>query len=153
MMCFWDYNPAMILLGVDFGTKRIGIAISEGSGWMARGLTTIVRKGGARDLAALADLASKHHVDAIVMGLALNMDGTEGRMARLARDFAGKLGSVHGLVVHFFDERLSSFEADQVMELAEVKRSRRKEIRDQVAAAVILEGWMKARSNESESES
>lgn len=143
----------MKLLGVDFGTKRIGIAISEGSGWMARGLTTIVRRGGARDLSVVAELAAKHEVDAVVMGLPLNMDGTEGRMARLARDFAKKLSSTHGLVVHFFDERLSSFEADQIMESASMKRSRRKAMRDQVAAAVILEAWMKSAHSSQENDS
>ncbi len=143
----------MRLLGVDFGTKRIGVAISEGCGWMARGLTTIVRKGGSRDLAAVAKLAAEHDVQAVVIGLPLNMDGTEGRMARLARDFAEKLHSSHGLVVHLFDERLSSFEADIVMESADVKRSRRRQIRDQVAAAIILEGWMKLNANEWERDS
>ncbi len=131
----------------------MGVAISEGSGWMARGLTTILRRGGTRDLHAVARLAAEHEVEAIIMGLPLNMDGTEGRMARLAREFANRLRSSHGLVVHLFDERLSSFEADQVMESAEVKRSRRKEMRDQLAAAIILEGWMKAKAGDGESDS
>jgi len=138
----------MTCLGLDFGTKRIGVAISEGAGWVARGLVTIERRGGLRDLEAIGRLAREHEADMVVMGLPLNMDGSEGRMADLARRFAAELGEHIGIEIHLFDERLSSFAADEIMQRAELKRSRRKAKRDQVAAALILEGWLEARKAE-----
>ena len=133
----------MTWLGLDFGTRRIGVAVSDGVGWTARGLTTIQRKGGIRDLEAVGRLVQEHDVEALVMGLPLNMDGSEGRMADLSRRFAATLSDHLGLQVHLFDERLSSFAADEVMEQAQVKRGQRKAMRDQVAAALILEAWLR----------
>ncbi len=134
----------MTLLGLDFGTRRIGVAVCDGVGWAARGLTTIQRHGGQRDLDAVGRLAGEQRAEAVVVGLPLNMDGTEGRMAQLARKFAAALGEHLDLPIHLFDERLSSFAADEVMQRAQVKRSERKAMRDQVAAALILEGWIAA---------
>ena len=140
----------MVYLGLDFGTRRIGVAVSEGAGWAARGVTTIQRKGGQRDLEAVGRLVQEHEAGAVVMGLPLNMDGSEGRMAELARRFADVLGEHLGLPIHLFDERLSSFEADRVMQRAQVKRGERKGMRDQVAAAVILEGWLETQQQAGE---
>ena len=140
----------MVYLGLDFGTRRIGVAVSEGAGWAARGVTTIQRKGGQRDLEAVGRLVQEHEAGAVVMGLPLNMDGSEGRMAELARRFADVLGEHLGLPIHLFDERLSSFEADRVMQRAQVKRGQRKGMRDQVAAAVILEGWLETQQQAGE---
>lgn len=136
----------MTLLGLDFGTRRIGVAVCDGAGWAARGLATIQRHGGQRDLDAVGRLVREHRAQAVVMGLPLNMDGTEGRMAELARKFAAALGEHLELEIHLFDERLSSFAADEVMQRAQVKRSQRKGMRDQVAAALILEGWLASKT-------
>jgi putative Holliday junction resolvase len=135
-------------LGLDFGTRRLGLAVSEQQGWCARGLATIERRGGRRDLEAVARLAREQDVAAVVIGLPRNMDGSEGRMARLARDFAARLGEHSGLPVHLWDERLSSFTADEAMQRSAVKPARRKGLRDQVAAAVILEDWLRAQTEQ-----
>jgi putative Holliday junction resolvase len=134
----------MKLLGLDFGTKRIGVAISDGPGWAARGVCTIQRKGTKTDLVTIERLIEQHQVEALVMGLPFNMDGSEGRMARLVRDFAAKLERASGLTIHLFDERLSSFEAEQVLKRAQVRGPKKKRVLDQVAAGLILEGYLAA---------
>ena len=134
----------MKLLGLDFGTKRIGVAICDGPGRAARGVCTIQRKGTKTDLLTIGRLIEEHMIEALVMGLPFNMDGSEGRMARLVRDFAARLGQTSGLPVHLFDERLSSFEAEQLLNQADVRGSKKKRVLDQVAAGLILEGYLAA---------
>lgn len=127
-------------LGIDFGTKRIGLALSDGAGWAARGLETLERRGGERDLEAIARIVREQEVEALVVGLPLNMDGTEGRMATLARRFAEALEARLGCPVHLFDERLTSHAAEGV--LLEARGHKDRKLVDQVAAALILEGFL-----------
>jgi len=136
----------MKLMGLDFGTRRIGVAVSDGPGWAAQGVATIERRGGEWDFAAIERLAGEHQVEALVVGLPLNMDGSQGRMAELARRFAAGLADRLGFPVHLWDERLTSFEADQQLDQAQVPARRRKAKQDQVAAALILQGFLEARS-------
>jgi putative pre-16S rRNA nuclease len=133
----------MPIAGIDFGRKRIGLAISEGQG--AYPLTIIERRSLKSDLAAIRSLLAERGVSLIVVGLPLNMDGTEGPSARSARTFAERLGSAIGLPVELFDERLSSIEAEERLREASASRAAKKSSRDAVAAAVILEGWLESR--------
>jgi putative holliday junction resolvase len=133
----------MPVVGIDFGRKRIGLAITDGQS--AYPLETMVRRSLKYDLEAIRSQLAERAVSLIVIGLPLNMDGTEGPSARAARAFAEHLGSATGLPVEMFDERLTSFEAEERLREASASRASKKAARDAVAAAVILEGWLESR--------
>jgi putative Holliday junction resolvase len=97
------------------------------------------------DLTEIRSRLAERGVSLIVVGLPLNMDGSEGSSARAARAFAEHLGSATGLPVEMFDERLTSFEADERLREASASGTAKRGARDAVAAAVILEGWLEAR--------
>jgi len=133
----------MPIAGIDFGRKRIGLAITDSQG--AYPIGTIERRSLKHDLEAIRSRMADRHVSLIVVGLPLNMDGTEGPSARAARAFAERVGAATGLPVEMFDERLTSFEAEERLREASASRAAKKATRDAVAAAVILEGWMESR--------
>ncbi len=133
----------MTIVAVDFGKKRIGLAISGPKQTDAYPLGTIERRSIALDLADIEHRLADRQITRIVMGLPLSMDGSEGPIARAARAFAAKLGAHLRLPVDFQDERLSSFEAGERMKSSASGR-RRKAALDSVAATVILEGWLEA---------
>jgi putative holliday junction resolvase len=132
----------MRTLGVDLGRVRIGLAIADDVLRTARAVTTVTRRGEAADLAAIAALARDYEVTRAVLGLPLNMDGTEGASARLARAFAPKLEAALGVPVELFDERLSSFEAETRLRDRGISSKDRRGMVDAEAAAVILQGWL-----------
>jgi putative Holliday junction resolvase len=133
----------MPIAGIDLGRKRIGLAVSDGQ--TAYPLGIMERRSLKSDLEAIHSRLAERGVSLIVVGLPLNMDGTEGPSARAARAFAEHLGSATGLPVEMFDERLSSVEADERLREASTSRTAKRAARDAVAAAVILEGWLEAR--------
>lgn len=133
----------MTIVAVDFGRKRIGLAISDPSGTSAYPLGTVARRSMALDLAEIQRLLADRQVAKIVVGLPLSMDGSEGPIARSARAFAARLGEHLQLPVDFQDERLSSFEAGERMK-SQASAKRRKANLDSIAASVILEGWIEA---------
>ena len=144
----------MPIAGVDFGRKRIGLAITDGQG--AYPIGTIERRSLKYDLDAISSRLADRKVSLIVVGLPLNMDGTEGPSARAARAFAEHLGLAAGLPVEMFDERLTSVEAEERLREASGSRTskgaaRKKAARDAMAAAVILEGWLESRRGAAES--
>jgi putative Holliday junction resolvase len=102
----------MRYLGVDLGRVRIGLALADDVLRTARPLRVVARRAEAADLAAIAHVAREYEVERAVLGLPLNMDGSEGPSARLSRTFAPKLEAALGVPVELFDERLSSFEAE-----------------------------------------
>ncbi len=132
-------------MGLDLGTKTIGVAISDGLNITAQPITTLKRQSMAKDLAALQALAKEHEVTAVVLGLPLNMDGSEGPRAQVTRKFGGALVDL-GLPVHYQDERLTTVAAERSLLEADVSRKKRKEVIDQVAAVLILQGWLDARA-------
>jgi putative holliday junction resolvase len=136
------------LLGLDFGTKTIGLAVSDLLGITAQGLPTLRRKNKRTDLDALARVISEYDVREIVMGLPLRMSGAEGTMAERVHDFAAVLQKRFALPVHLWDERLSSAEANRVLRSSEMSIKRRGEVVDQLAAVLILQSYMEARRNE-----
>ena len=115
--------------------------------------STIERRSLKRDLAEIASQLADRSVSRIIVGLPLNMDGTEGPSARAARAFAEHLGSATGLPVEMFDERLTSVEAGERLREAPAGRASKKAARDAIAAAIILEGWLESRQTRPGSDS
>ncbi|HOW71697.1 MAG TPA: Holliday junction resolvase RuvX [Phycisphaerae bacterium] len=133
----------MRFLGVDLGGKRIGLALGESESGVASPLRTIdARADIAGDVSAILAVADEYAADAIVLGLPLNMDDTEGPQARLSREVAAALERAGSLPVRLYDERLTSHAADQRLAGRELTRKRKKARQDAVAAQVLLESFM-----------
>lgn len=135
----------MRILGLDLGSVRIGVALSDEMGWTAQPLTVLAHRGEEQDLAAVRELVATHGVTEIVVGLPRHMNGTEGEMALKARAFADGLRAA-GLVVHEWDERLSTAAAERMLVQADLSRKKRKAVVDKVAAAYILQGFLDSRA-------
>lgn len=136
----------MRYLGVDLGRTRIGLALADDVLRSARPLRTIERRAEPDVLAAIAAVAREWEVSRAVVGLPINMDGTEGPAARHARAFAAGLAAALGVPTELFDERLSTFEAEaRLRERGFSAKDRRSRV-DAEAAAVILQGWLDGRS-------
>jgi putative holliday junction resolvase len=133
------------VLGLDVGSKTIGIAISDPLGITAQGLETIRRKNNRRDFEQLATLISKYQVAEIVVGYPLRLSGAEGAQSEKMRLFAEDLGKRFGLPVHLWDERLTSSQANRLLREAELSIKKRGEAVDRMAAVLILQSWMEAR--------
>jgi putative Holliday junction resolvase len=132
-------------IGVDYGTKNIGVAIADPGGTIASAVSTLPGSGiASHDAGRIIDWADAYQPAGFVLGLPLNMDGTEGLQARRSRDLAGELERQGKLQVRLWDERLTSFQADELMNAAGVRRSRRKQLRDALAAQVILQSFLDA---------
>lgn len=139
----------MRVLGLDLGTRRIGAALSDPTGTIASALDVIPADGRARVFARIAELVKTHDVTRIIVGLPTRLDGTEGAEARRARQFAAALQQEIGVPVELLDERLSTAEAERAMLEADASRARRRERRDAVAAALILQRYLDTRKRES----
>lgn len=131
--------------GLDVGTKTIGVAISDALGFTAQPVTTIRRSNIRADLTELRRLAEHHGVEHAVVGLPLNMDGSEGPSAADARRLGDAVARTLGIPVEYWDERLTTVAANRVMIEADVSRARRRAVVDQIAACLILQGWLDAR--------
>ncbi len=132
-----------IYLGIDYGAKRIGLAVSADDTGIASPLKMLPSHGDLRANAnSVARIADEYDVDAFVVGLPLNMDDTEGPQAKLVRAFGDALANATGKPIHYFDERLSSIEAEELMRPADLTRKRKKARLDGVAAQVILQAFM-----------
>lgn len=134
----------MRALGLDVGDKTIGVAVSDELGWTAQPVTTIRRSNLKVDLEALAAIVSEKEADRFVIGLPLNMDDTEGPRAEKTRRFAVAVEERFGLPIVLWDERLSTWEAERMLLEANMKRQKRREVIDTVAAVVILRSWIDA---------
>jgi putative Holliday junction resolvase len=132
-------------LGLDLGRATIGVALADEVLRVARALETIRRSTEERDLHALRRIAEDYEVTTAILGLPFNMDGTEGASARLARAFAPRLQAALGVPVLLFDERLSTFEAEQRLRARGLSARDQRAIIDAEAAAVILQGWLDSR--------
>lgn len=138
----------MRVLGVDLGSKRIGIAVSDRSGTIASPLTVIQRSGSvARDHQAIAKLVVEEEAEAVVVGLPLNMNGSAGPAAQAAVKEAKALATVVGVPVHTSDERRTTVTADRAMMEAGMNAQARRKVVDKVAAAVLLQHWLDGRDS------
>lgn len=132
----------MRMLGVDYGDARIGIATCDELEILATARDTITSQSMRKNIDAVAAIAQAEKVERIVVGLPLNMDGTEGARVSKTRSFGKVLEKVSGIEVVFFDERLTTVEADERMDEAQIKKSKRKGIVDRIAAAIILQSYL-----------
>jgi putative Holliday junction resolvase len=128
------------LMGLDLGAKTIGVALSDITRQIATPVETITRSKFAADAARLLAFAAHENVTAIILGLPVNMDGSEGRRAQSTRAFARNLARLSPLPVVFWDERLSTAAVERMLIESDRSRARRGEIVDKLAAAYILQG-------------
>ena len=128
------------LMGLDLGTKTIGVAVSDGLRGVATPLETIKRTKFKADATRLLEIADHRNVVGLVLGLPLNMDGSEGPRAQATRAFARNLAPISDLPVVFWDERLSTVAAERALLEADTSRKKRGEVIDHVAASFILQG-------------
>ncbi|WNC16773.1 Holliday junction resolvase RuvX [Brevibacillus brevis] len=134
------------LLGLDVGDKTIGVAVSDELGWTAQGVETIKRQSKEKDLARIQELIAQYQVGAIVVGLPKNMNGTIGPRAELCQAFGKLLGERTSLPIHMWDERLTTMAAEKMLISADVSRQKRKTVIDKMAATLILQGYLDAKS-------
>ncbi len=138
-------NASVVVIGLDLGSKRIGVAATDSLGLTAQPVMTLERRSRAQDLDALLALANEREAERFVVGLPLSMDGSEGEAAVRARAFGERLAVHSGLQVDFQDERLTTTAANRVLLEADLSRTKRRGAVDRVAAALILQGWLDAR--------
>lgn len=129
-------------LGVDPGRKRVGLAISDPGGTLATPHAVLQRRADAQVVSEIVALCRNEAIEAIVVGLPINMDGSHGPAAAEAKALAEALGAATGLPVHLWDERLSSVTAERHLLEADMSRRRRKQTIDKVAAQIILQTFL-----------
>jgi putative holliday junction resolvase len=129
-------------LGLDVGSKRIGIAGCDGLGLIATGITTIWRTSFLEDVAQLTAIITERQVEILVLGLPYTMDGTIGSQAKQVQKFARRISTAIELPIEYVDERLTSYAAEEMMKAANISVSQNKATIDRIAAAVILQQWL-----------
>ena len=127
---------------LDYGDVRIGIAMSDPMGIIANGYETYTRIDEETDLKHIEKLIKDNGVDTIVLGLPINMDGTEGNRVEVTKDFGKKLGALTSTKIVYMDERLSSVSAEKLLIQADVRRDKRKQVIDKLAATIILQNYL-----------
>jgi len=133
-------------VGIDYGSRRIGVAVSDPDERVASPAATLTATGDpGADAQTIVEWASRHGADGLVVGLPLSMDGSVGAQAIVAETLAQRLELVSGMPVKLWDERLSSASADATMRAARTRRCRRKTLRDALAAQVVLQSFLDAR--------
>lgn len=132
--------PARAIAGLDLGAATIGIAVSDSSRSIATPLQTIRRRKFSEDASRLLEVADHREIAGLVLGLPLNMDGTEGRRCQATRAFARNLARLTVVPIMFWDERLSTVAAERALLEADTSRKRRGKVIDHVAAGYILQG-------------
>jgi putative Holliday junction resolvase len=130
------------VLALDFGKKRIGLAISDELGLTAQGLETLQRSNIREDLRRLAQLISERSVSLILMGNPLHMSGAESRQSDYAREFASRLTQASGVPVEFWDERLTTVAAQRVLRESGISIQKRAQAVDRLAAVILLESYL-----------
>ena len=141
----------MRIMGLDFGSKTVGVAISDALLITAQGIEISRRKEENKlrqTLARIEELIVEYEVEEIVLGMPKNMNATEGERVALTMEFKEKLERRTGLPVHMWDERLTTVAADRAMMEAGIRRENRKDYVDMIAATLILQGFLDRRSNE-----
>ncbi|MEI6198577.1 MAG: Holliday junction resolvase RuvX [Actinomycetota bacterium] len=139
------------MLGIDLGSKRIGIATSDRSGTIATPYTVLLRCGSmGGDHRNIAKMVVEEEAEAVIVGLPLNMDGSEGKAAQAARVEAARMATVVGVPVHVHDERLTTVEADRVLMEQKMNAQARRRVVDKVAAAVMLQSWLDTQAHQAE---
>ena len=136
------------ILGIDYGTRRIGLALSDPTATISQPLPTLTRRAGKRPpVSAIAQIATENECSEIVIGLPLNMEGDESEWTQEVRDFGAKLAQRTSMPVHYLDERMTSVRAEQAVRSIGLKKSEResKERVDAAAAMLILQTYLDRR--------
>ncbi len=143
----------MRILGIDYGSRRLGLALSDPLGITAQPLATLERASLGEDLARLSRIATEREVTKAVIGLPTNLDGSPGALWEEAEGFRVRLEKELDLPVDGWDERLTTVEAERLLVTADLSRRRRRQVIDKVAAAMILQSYLDAhRSGAAEAE-
>jgi putative Holliday junction resolvase len=130
------------ILALDLGTRRIGLAVSDGLGITAQGIETMVRRNKRADLAALAGIVRERQIEKILVGLPLHMSGDAGKQADWATEFAATLAQYTGVPVIMRDERLTSREAERMLRGSGVHQDDRKAAIDRLSATILLQSYL-----------
>jgi putative holliday junction resolvase len=138
----------MKILGLDLGSKTIGVAISDDLFLTAQVLTSIQRTTLEKDLTVILALVEQYQVQEIVVGLPINMDGSTGESARKAEAFIEKLREIFSLKIIPWDERLSTVAAERILLEGDLSRKKRRKVIDRLSAAIILQGYLDSRPRE-----
>ena len=137
----------MRILGLDVGSKTIGVAISDPLGWTAQGIDTIRRKNKEQDIELVHKICKDYGVETIVIGLPKNMNGTLGPQGEKVIKFCELLEEETGIKIEYWDERLSTVAAERTLIQGNVRRENRKGVIDMVAAVIILQGYLDRQRN------
>ncbi|MFH0811528.1 MAG: Holliday junction resolvase RuvX [Pseudomonadota bacterium] len=132
----------MRILGLDLGSKRIGLALSDELGIIAQGLSTLSRISPETDFQQLLEIATQHKVEKIVVGFPKNMDGTIGKAAQDVLEFIQNMEKLTSIPIEVWDERLSTIAVNRTLIEANTSRRRRKKVVDKLAAVYILQGYL-----------
>lgn len=143
-----DESMQISALGLDVGRKRIGVAGCDGTGLIATGLTTIDRRSFQQDVEQIQQWVTQRQVQILVIGLPYNMDGSLGFQAKQVQKFADRLSRALQLPVAYVDERLTSVQAEQLLQAENRSPSRHKALIDRKAAAIILQQWLDDRRSQ-----
>jgi putative holliday junction resolvase len=130
-------------LGLDLGHVRIGVALSDTLGMTAQPLTVLQSEGTQKDIITIGELVNEHEVSQVIVGLPINMDGTESKQTQKIREFATKLSNRLNVPVFFIDERLTSRQAERMMTDSGVTAKKQRGKVDQIAAALLLQSALK----------
>ena len=141
----WPVNATGRILAIDYGSRRMGLAVSDPLGITAQGLQTLQRKNKRADFSRLAQVLRQYGVQEIVLGYPLRMSGQEGTQSQKVAEFAQELRRRFSLPVHLWDERLTSAEANRVLREAELSIQKRAEAVDRMSAVLILQSFLQAR--------
>jgi putative pre-16S rRNA nuclease len=133
-------------LGLDLGEKRIGVSLSDALGWTAGPLPAIARVGWKKDLATVRSLIQEHRVQRVIVGLPIRMDGTVGEMARRTQEFVDRFRPSVSIPVETWDERLTTVQAERILVEADIRRDKRRQVIDSMAACLILQGYLDYRN-------
>lgn len=133
-------------MGLDYGQRRIGVAISDAFGWTAQGIEVIDRKQVTDEVSHIAELARQHEVESIVVGLPKNMNGTVGPSGEICIAFAERLRQTLSMPVQLWDERLTTVAAERALLEADVSRRKRKQVVDKMAAVILLQNYLDSRA-------
>jgi len=134
----------MRILGIDYGDKNMGLAVSDALGITAQGLGLYRQKGRKEDLAHFKGLVAEYGIEQIVVGLPLRMDGTSGSRAEITRKYADWLGTALGIPIVFWDERLTTKEAFRILREQNAAPKKKKALKDQIAATLILASYLES---------
>lgn len=138
------YDTPMRILGIDYGTRRLGLALSDPLGITAQPFSTMERTSKKREVEKLKEIISEYEVEQIVIGLPTGMNGSPGKLWDEVQQYITLLERTLGLEIHGWDERLTTTEAERMLIGADVSRKRRREVTDKIAAAIMLQAYLDA---------